>query len=390
MGRHEADLGVTLSVRETKPGNQMSTNVAETEVEERPIDLKRSGRVWPSSLEVLRRWSQRNGLFYAVIGLCVLFAVDRSRFLSTQNIEVILLQVSVVGLVAVPGAMLILCGYVDLSVGSVSVLASMAFGILVQNDHVSSLLGVVFCLMIGTAYGLFQGVTISYFGLSPIVVTLGGLAGVRGLAEYISKGMTQFGFGAGFDELGNGKVAGIPIPVLIAAVAFIIGAYVWYQMPYGKRMAAIGSDKTVANSLGISVKRIPLVLYVVSGLCSALAGLILTAQLDATSLSIGVNFELQVLTAILLGGVAFVGGRGSLFGVLMGVLFVGVLDNGLVVIGVSPFLSDVAVGAALVCAAALDILYQRLDRVVIEASASGSSAARRPFASRSRRQENER
>ncbi|MGN6872026.1 MAG: ABC transporter permease [Solirubrobacteraceae bacterium] len=366
----------------------MSTNVAETEAEERPVDLRRRDHRWAASLEVLRRWSQRNGLFYAVIGLCVLFAIDRSRFVSTQNIEVILLQVSVVGLVAVPGAMLILCGYVDLSVGSVSVLASMAFGILVQSDHVSSLLGVVFCLMIGTAYGLFQGVAISYFGLSPIVVTLGGLAGVRGLAEYISKGMTQFGFGAGFDELGNGKVAGIPIPVVIAGVAFLVGAYVWYQMPYGKRMAAIGSDKTVANSLGIAVKRIPLVLYVVSGFCSALAGLILTAQLDATSLSIGVNFELQVLTAILLGGVAFVGGRGSLFGVLMGVLFVGVLDNGLVVIGVSPFLSDVAVGAALVCAAALDILYQRLDRVVIEASASPASVAQRPFGSTSRREKN--
>lgn len=337
------------------------------------------GRWWQGPLDGLRRWSQRNGLFYALIGLCLFFALENSRFFSTQNIKVILLQISVVGLVAVPGAMLILSGYVDLAVGSTSVLASMAFGILVQTEHVSTILGVVLCLMIGVVCGLCQGGLIAQLGLSPIVVTLGGLAGLRGVAEYISKGLTKFGFGNGFDDLGGGAVLGIPIPVVIAGAAFVIGAYVWYQMPYGKRMAAIGADKTVATSLGISVKRIPLVLYTISGFCSALAGLILTAQLDATSLSIGVNFELQVLTGILLGGVAFAGGRGSLFGVLIGVLFVGVLDNGLVVLNVSPFISDIAVGAALVCGAGLDILYQRLDRVIIEQSVP------RPSRSRSRR-----
>ena len=329
---------------------------------------------WQALLEGLRRWSQRNGMFYALILLIVFFTLERSQVLSSANIKVVLLQVSVVALVAVPGAMLVLAGYVDLAVGSISVLASMAFGIFVQTDGLSTGLSAVVCLAIGTFYGLFQGILVSYFGLSAIVVTLGGLAGARGVAEYISKGLTQFGFGSGFDNLGNGSIIGIPLPVVIAGAAFIVGGYIWYQMPYGNRMAAIGADRNVANSLGIAIKRIPLVLYTVSGFCSALAGLILTAQLDATSLSIGVNFELQVLTGILLGGVAFVGGRGSLFGVLMGVLFVGVLDNGLVVMNVSPFLSDIAIGVALVCAAGLDIVYQRLDRVIIQSTANAQPA----------------
>ncbi len=136
---------------------------------------------------------------------------------------------------------------------------------------------------------------------------------------------------------------------------------------------AIGAGRTAAQSLGVATRRIPFLLYGVSGLASALGGLILTSQLDAGSLSIGVGLELTVLSAILLGGVSFVGGRGSLFGVLLGVLFIGCLDNGLVQMNVGPYYQRAAVGAALCFAAALDVLYQRLDRIPVPDAAQADA-----------------
>jgi ribose transport system permease protein len=321
------------------------------------------GRRMASPLRALVTWSQRNGLFYALAALVAVFAVSSHRFLTGSNIEVIFLQISVTGLVAVPGAMLILSGYIDLAVGSIAVLASVVVGELTVRDGIPSLWAALAAAAVGLAWGCMQGYLVSYLGFSPIVVTLGGLAGARGVAEYVTKGETQYGLGPGFGQLGNAQVLGLDVPIIIFAGIFLAGSYAWYQMPYGRRMTAIGSDRTVARSLGIAVRRIPFVLYALSGLAAALGGLILTSQLDGSSYSIGEGMELEVLTGILLGGVAFVGGRGSLLGVLFGVLFIGVLTNGLTVLNISPFIRNVAIGGALLFAAALDVLYQRLDRV---------------------------
>jgi ribose transport system permease protein len=212
---------------------------------------------------------------------------------------------------------------------------------------------------------LLAGYLISFLGLSSIVVTLGGLAGLRGLELVLSDAFVVHRYGPAVEFLGNGRLFGVPTPVLVFAAVFAAGAFAWYLTPLGRHLTAIGADRTAAFSVGIPVRRLILSLYIASGLGAALGGLMLLAQLDASSQSIGQGMELGVLTAILLGGVSFVGGRGSLFGVLWGILFIGVLQNGLLVVGVSPYTGQVAVGAALLFAAALDVLYQRLERVAI-------------------------
>jgi ribose/xylose/arabinose/galactoside ABC-type transport system permease subunit len=214
-------------------------------------------------------------------------------------------------------------------------------------------------------------VLVSYLDFSPVIVTLGGYAGARGIAEAISHDNTQFGFGSSFGFLGNGQVGGIPVPGFIFLGFFLIGAYLWYEVPLGRHLTGIGADRTAARALGVSVRRIPAIVYVCSGLASAAGGLILTSELDGASPSIGVGLELQVLTSILLGGVAFSGGRGSLWGVLFGVLFVGVLDNGLVIKNVGPYYVNIAVGAVLVMAAAFDVVYQRLERIPVAVEERG-------------------
>jgi len=310
----------------------------------------------------LLEWAQRNGLFFALVILFVFFWLSSERFMTTANIAVILQQVSVVGLIAVPGAMLVLSGYVDLSVGSITVLGAVTFGKAMEAQlglGVSIVLG----LMAGTAWGVLNGYLIAILNFSPIIVTLGGLAGARGLAQLVTHGFTQFGFGPTFAILGNGELLAIPVPVWIYAAVFLAGAHVWYQTPVGPHMAAIGGARDAARALGIKTRTLPFWLYVASGLASSVGGLIVSSELDGSSVSTGVGMELDVLTGILLGGVAFTGGRGSLFGVLFGTIFIGALTNGLVQINVSPYFQQVAVGIALVLAAGLDVLYQRLDRI---------------------------
>lgn len=309
---------------------------------------------------------QSGGLFVALILLSLFFGSQSSNFWMSSNLKVILLQVSIVGLVAIPGAMLVVSGYVDLSVGSVAVLAVAVFGDVVKVDHQSVAVGILAALGAGAGWGLMNGFLISYLEFSPIVVTLGGYAGARGAAEAITHDVTQYGFGSDFGVLGNGTLFGLPVPGVIFIIAFIVGAYVWYLAPAGRQMMAIGADKSAARSLGIATRRTPFVLYILSGLAAGAGGLIMTSELDGASLSIGIGLELQVLTAILLGGVAFTGGRGSLWGVLIGVFFVGVLNDGLILMNVGPYYANLAVGIVLVLAAGSDAFYRRLERIPVQ------------------------
>ena len=186
------------------------------------------------------------------------------------------------------------------------------------------------------------------------------------MAQWITLDATRYGFGNAFAVLGNGLVLGIPVPVVIFAGVFLVGAYCWYQTQIGRHLTAIGANTEAAQAVGVATRRLPCIIYVLSGLAAASGGLILTSQLDGASVQIGMGLELQVLTAILLGGVAFTGGRGSLWGTLAGILFIGVLDDGLTIINVGPYVADVFVGAALVVAAGFDVLYQRIERLPME------------------------
>jgi ribose transport system permease protein len=344
-------------------------------VQHAPSLGRAAGHTSAQRLRGIVGWAQRNGLFFALLIIVVFFATRSDRFLTLTNLHVVLLQVAVVGIIAVPGAMLLTAGYVDLAIGSIAVLGSVVFGEL-MNAGWSAAPASLIALLVGLAWGLATGYVVAYLGFSPVVVTLGGLAGARGVAEILSQGFTKYGFGPGFAQLGNGEFLGIDTPVWIFLLVFLLGSYAWYQTPLGRHITAIGAERAAAHSLGVATRRIPFLLYGASGLAAALGGLIVTSQLDAASLSIGINLELSVLSAILLGGVSFTGGRGSLFGVLIGVLFIGALDNGLVQMNVGPYYQRAAVGLALVLAAALDVLYQHLDRIPVEASESAESDAR--------------
>ena len=320
---------------------------------------------------------QSGGLLIALLVMGAIFTASSANFLTHRNLTVILLQVSIVGIVAIPQAMLVLSGYVDLSVGSVAVLAVAVFGEMAKVHHLSLALAIAIAIAVAAAWGVMNGILICYLDFSPIIVTLGGFAGARGLSDTITHDVTQFGFGGKFAWLGNGTIATIPVPAVIFLGLFVVGAYIWYEMPLGRHLTAIGADRSAARSLGVSTRLIPCIVYVCSGIAAGLGGLILTSELDGASPSIGIGLELQVLTAVLLGGVAFAGGRGSLWGVLFGILFIGVLNNGLILLNIGPYVVNLAVGAVLIAAAGADAFYQRLERIPVAApEPEGAEVAR--------------
>ena len=323
------------------------------------------------------RWSVPTGLGVQVIGLVVAFlllvvvaSLTTSTFLHWSNIKIVLLQSSTIGLVAVPLALLMIAGHLDLSVGAMSALAAVVAAHYWHAHGAAFALLVAFAVALGV--GLANGVLASYLGFSPILVTLGGLTALRGIANQISGGLPEGSFGAGFAKVGQGDFAGIPNPVLYCAGGFLLGALFLYQTSWGRHTRAIGVNVQTTFLSGIDPRRLPLALYVVTALAAGFSGIIQMSRLDSATPSLQLGFEIEVLTAVLLGGVAFGGGAGSLLGVLVGVLFLGVLGNMLVLNGVSPFWFQIVSGGVLVLAAGLARLSGRM-RLGGRAGATGTS-----------------
>lgn len=317
----------------------------------------------PTPTGVARRTALEIGLRSALlIGLLVLIVFFASRsglFLTIGNVKNIALSGAVLLIVAVPQAVLVIMGYVDLSVGSAVGLSGVITGLLIVDYHWSWGLAVLAGLGVGAAGGLVNGLFVAYTRLSPIIVTLGTLQLFRGIAEFL-RSDPPAGFGEGMSLLGRGLYLGIPVPVWIAGIVFALGALFLYGTPTGRQVYAVGVNPEAAFLSGVATKRLPLLVFVVTGLAAGLGGVLFAARLDSAPPStLGANFELQVLTAVLLGGVAFSGGRGTMFGVLLGVVFLGVLNNGMTLLNVPYFAQAIATGAALVAAAGLDELGQR-------------------------------
>jgi ribose transport system permease protein len=309
-------------------------------------------------LRRMRGWASANALLLGVVALVVVFSLLNDSFLTADNFRNICIQASVIAVVAVPMALLLIAGKVDLSVGSTLALGAVTTGLLITHG-VPLAPAVLAGVLAGAVIGTVNGVLVTVWDLSPIIVTLGALTGVRGIALTVAPD-PLFGFGGGFLTLGEGKLMGIPYLVLIAAAVFCLGAMVLAKLPTGRHIYAIGVNPEAAYLSGVRVKRIGLILFVATGAAAGLGGVMLAARIgSAPSGALGLGFELDVLTAVILGGVAFNGGRGTIFGVFLGVLFLGILQNGLTLENVPAATALMLKGLVLVVAAGFDRLALR-------------------------------
>ncbi|MGW0821050.1 ABC transporter permease [Streptomyces sp. NPDC002845] len=304
---------------------------------------------------------RRQPLIAVLTTMVLAFQLSTGSFLAPANLRGIATDAATLAIVAVPLALLVISGYLDLSVGSTLALGGLVAGWLAGQGQ-SPVVAVVGALAAGAAVGAVNGVLCCHFGLSAFIVTLGMLTAVRGLAQQLFP-LPLSGFGTDFAWLGGARIAGIAAPVVIAAAVLAAGALFLALTPAGRHVFAIGVNREAAHLSGINIRRTPFMLFVVTGIAAALAGAIKASVLDSVVAGTsGAGFELAVLTAVLVGGVALTGGSGSILGVLLGVLFLGCLQNGLTLLNVPTFWQQMAQGTALVAGAALAYFAPRATR----------------------------
>ncbi len=296
-----------------------------------------------SALAALRR----STLFYPALGLifvCVVMSFASDSFLTLSNVENIGRQVSINAIIAVGMTYVILTGGIDLSVGSVMALAgTLAAGLMVGGLNAG--VALVVALGVGLAFGAGNGFFVAYGGMPPIIVTLATMGIARGLALIYTGGYPVDGLPSWVSFFGNGHVLGVQTPILIMLVVYALAWVLLERMPFGRYVYAIGGNEQATRLSGVRVTPAKLLVYAISGLTSAIAAVVLTSRLMSGQPNAGIGFELDAIAAVVLGGTSIAGGRGSVIGTLLGALLLGVLNNGLNMVGVNPYVQTVVKGA---------------------------------------------
>lgn len=309
----------------------------------------------------------------ALLAMIVVLSVLSDSFLTAQNGWNILRQISVNLCLSVGLTLVILSGGIDLSVGAVLALAGAIAAKALKAGLDLPLLGVhleftivgavLAAVGVGMLAGLANGLVVTRLLLPPFVATLAMLSIARGLTLLWTGGFPITGLDPTFGFLGSGIWAGVPMPVWIVSLLVVVVLVVCHRTPFGRHLYAVGGSERAARLTGLRVDRIKVAVYVAAGALSGLAGLIVTARLDSAQPNAGLGYELDAIAAVVIGGTSLSGGRGSVGGTVLGCLLIGVLNNGLTLLNVSPFWQQVIKGLVIIIAVALDRFGGRQDRL---------------------------
>jgi ribose/xylose/arabinose/galactoside ABC-type transport system permease subunit len=292
------------------------------------------------------------GLFVGLAAMFLLLAVKTPDYFSVANARILGQEMAQLGIASTGTALLMIAGYIDLSIGSLLSLSAVAAAI--SAAEVGSPLAWLFGVVLAGAVGLTNGLIVWRIRVSPLIVTLGGLTAIAGVANLIGQGERLLNVPDSFDGLGALNPLGVPIAVWIMLLAFLSIHVVLRYSVLGRHIYAIGGNREAAMMAGVPVRRIVLGLFLVNGLFIGIAAVLTASRFGTASPQFGVGFELQVITAVILGGVAFQGGEGDALGVFLGVVLLTVIASGLVSLGVDPFYTSIVQGGILVVAVAIE------------------------------------
>jgi len=282
--------------------------------------------------------------------MVVIFAQESATFLTSGNLLNLVRQAAPILIVAVAMTFVITTGGIDLSVGSTVALTNALAAIALQAVIPWPLV-IVGLVAAGGAIGMVQGWFIAYQGIQAFIVTLAGLSALRGIALLMTQGFSiPISTDLDFVLIGRGWFLGVPAPAWIALAAATLGFLILSSTRFGRYVTAIGANQEAARRAGIATKKITLIVYVVTGVASAVAGIIIAARLGSGSSNAAVGFELDVIAAVVLGGTSLVGGHGSILGTILGALTIAVIGNGLILSHVSPFFTQIVTGSIILFA----------------------------------------
>ncbi len=339
-----------------------------------PAAARGAGRTRTEWIQLLLR----GRALIALIVLWVFFSIVVGSFLTPANIEILVKQMALNGILAIGMTFVILTGGIDLSVGSVVGFTGIVAGLLI-NEGITvgdwvifphTWMVLVISLAAGTLLGAVNGFIITRFNVAPFIATLGMLMVARGLAGQINGGKTypnlvgkeELG-NTGFRELGTGELLGmLPWAIVIIIIFAVVAWFVTSRTPFGRAVYAVGGNERSAELSGVRVNRTKMIVYMISGFCAGTVGLIIASQLVAAHPATGQYFELYAIAAVVLGGTSLMGGRGTIVGTIIGALVIGTLNNGLTLMGISSFLKLIITGVVIVAALIIDQLQQRAER----------------------------
>jgi ribose/xylose/arabinose/galactoside ABC-type transport system permease subunit len=295
------------------------------------------------------------GILVAFLAVVVALSVFEPSFRTPHNLINVLRQSSVIGIMAVGMTFVILTAGIDLSVGSVLALTGIACA---QLEHADQPVFVVVALtlVLGTLIGAVNGLVITLGRVTPFVVTLGTMSIARGVSMIVTEGEPISGFDADFRYIGSGEIQGIPIPIIVFAITVLAAAAVLRNTTLGRYTYAIGGNEQAARLSGIHVGFFKASVYAICGMTAALGAIVLTSRLNSAETIAGTGYELDVIAAVVIGGTSLMGGRGSVWGTLIGALLIGTINNGMNLLMISSYYQLVVKGVIIIAAVLLDRL----------------------------------
>lgn len=302
-------------------------------------------------------WKDYGSLF-GLLGIGLVMALLSDRFFSLSNLVNVTRQVSINAVIAMGMTLIIITGGIDLSVGSLVALTG-CMAIITMQAFGSDVAGILVGLGIGVASGLLTGILVAYCNIPPFIATLAMMTIARGAALVITAGQPIVRFDTPYRWLGEGSVVGVPVPILIMVLILALTYFILRHTPLGSYIYAAGGNEEAARLSGIKVARVRSTVYMLGGLCSGIAGLVLAARLGSAQPNTGEGFELDAIAAVVLGGTSLMGGKGKIWGTIVGVFIIGVLNNGFNLLNVSPFYQLIAKGCVIILAVLLDQFLKR-------------------------------
>lgn len=296
----------------------------------------------------------------ALLVMCIVLSFLSDRFLTVDNSWNVMRQISVNVIISVGMTLVILTGGIDLSVGSILALAGAVTAAMLKfgaefidlNVYIGfTLLGALLGgTLVGSVLGWFNGLTITRFKVPPFVATLAMLTIARGLTMLLTGGFPITGFSGEMAFIGTGWFIGIPMPVWISAIIVVAAVVMTNKTRLGRHIYAIGGNETAAKLSGLKIKKIKMIVYSIAGGLAAVGGIIVTSRLDSAQPNAGISYELDAIAAVVIGGTSLSGGKGKIMGTVLGAIIIGVLNNGLVLLNVSPFWQQVVKGLVILLA----------------------------------------
>ena len=294
------------------------------------------------------------GIYFAFVVLAGTLAVTSPPFRTLSNIENILQQISVNGIIAIGMTMVIITGGIDLSVGSVLALSAVVATSFAHPDKYPLIVPILLGVVVGLACGAVNGLLVAKKRLAPFIVTLGMMTVARGMALVYTGGRPVINLSDSYNEIGGGILGPIPFPALIFFAAVLLGAFILHFTRFGRYVYAVGGNELAAKVSGVNTDRVLIGVYALTGALSGAAGIVLSSRIMSGPPATGEGSELDAIAAVVIGGTSLSGGIGSIAGTIVGVLIIGVMNNGLDLLNVSSYWQQIVKGLIIVLAVLLD------------------------------------